>query len=257
MSDETRQLEEAMDSAGAAWREEHAPSADFSSRLKASLLAETSADVREIAPPAHSRTRYVLTAAAAVLLAVAGIGYWSTRSNREHIDLLYAAGSMLSSNTTFTNGDAIQTGAGAQAILWSDEQRVTLFLSEETEIHVIGEDRIALASGELWVNIEPNSGFYEVTTPNAAVTVKGTRFGVKVGPEGTRVSIESGEVTVKAGEQVEELIPGKIANIPGEGTTELETSSAERPEWVVELEKDFMRSAAARRYPSGWSGKQP
>lgn len=256
MTDQERQLDAALDAAGAEWRDANLPSAGFADRLKSALREEAKADVREVRPVRKSR-RMVWGVAAAVLLIAAAYGVIANWNTRERVDLLYAQGGLQSSETTFTNGDDIRTGEGGQAILWSDEQRVTLFLAENSVLHVLGEDRVALIEGEVWVNIKPKSGFYQVTTPNAEVTVKGTRFGVRVESEGTHVMIESGEVTVKAGEDIAELLPGKMAHVPKTGGAELETSQASRPEWVDLLEKEFLKSAASQRYPSGWTGAQP
>lgn len=142
-------------------------------------------------------------------------------------------------------GTTLQSIADRRAMVSLDEDRINLFLNEKTRLTLDSKEQVALAEGELWIRVEPNSGTFGVATPHGRVEVHGTTFGVMVTESETRVSIAAGTVSVANGQGESFISPGQSATLSGdEQAPQLYPESEEiTPEWAKEL---FNQASAAR-----------
>lgn len=96
--------------------------------------------------------------------------------------------------------------------------------------------RLQLEQGQLWINVEgldPDQSF-EVETPGAVAAVRGTRFSVRVAPDGrTVVSAQEGAVSVIAGAATITVTAGNETRIPvgGDPSTPHQLSPEEQVRW--------------------------
>ncbi|MDX9953083.1 MAG: FecR domain-containing protein [Anaerolineae bacterium] len=96
--------------------------------------------------------------------------------------------------------------------------------------------RLQLEEGQVWINVEgltPGQSF-EVETPGAVAAVRGTRFSVRVMPDGrTVISAREGAVSVIAGAKVVTLTAGSETRLPvgGEPSAPHPLSPEEQVRW--------------------------
>lgn len=80
--------------------------------------------------------------------------------------------------------------------------------------------QLSMDEGQMWVNVEglaPGETF-EVETPSAVASVRGTRFSVRVDPDGvTWISVVEGTVWVRAGGEEVEVSAGMEVRVPPGG----------------------------------------
>ncbi|MCB2155165.1 FecR family protein [bacterium] len=256
MTDNRDKTERLLERAAEEWAQESRPSKGFSMRMKDALREEA-----EKAPAPKARVIPIgwkswVGIAAVLMLMATGI-VLIRQYGRERADLLYAAGSVEGAQKVLREGDSITTKADGKAIAQLDDGRVVVLLAADSKLDIVGEDRLRLEHGDLWVNVEPESGFFEVTTPNARVTVQGTKFGVSHGSGGTRVILQSGRISLEAGSSRQTLSPGESALVEQADRPPIVADKvADVPAWVRDLQEEFMKNAAAQRYPSGWSTTQ-
>lgn len=252
--DRNAAVERLLESAGRDWAAETAASEKFRGRLSESLRAE-----RRAAAPARilgmPRT-LALRAAAVLLVAIGAAAFFAAFSGRESMVVAWTDGTVQFAARTLANGGTLSTGADGRAVAVLDDGRVQVMLARGTTLHVAGEDRLRLEAGEVWVSVEAKSGFFEVATPDARVVVRGTRFGVRHDAAGTTVLLEEGTVEVEAGGTARTLQSGASAVVaPGGGLAVSSPSAAAMPDWAEAVLADWHRSAAAQRWPSGWSAE--
>ncbi len=70
-------------------------------------------------------------------------------------------------------------------------------MNEGTRLRVESERRVKVEEGEAWFNVGRDGRLFRVATPNGNITVFGTSFAVKVLPEQTIVTVQSGQVKVE------------------------------------------------------------
>ncbi|HOE64888.1 MAG TPA: FecR domain-containing protein [Candidatus Hydrogenedentes bacterium] len=70
-------------------------------------------------------------------------------------------------------------------------------MNEGTRLRVESERRVKVEEGEAWFNVGCDGRLFRVATPNGNITVFGTSFAVKVLPEQTIVTVQSGQVKVE------------------------------------------------------------
>jgi hypothetical protein len=89
----------------------------------------------------------------------------------------------------------------------------TVFTFEQPDADTL---RLNLQEGQAWINVEglqPGQTF-EVETPAAVASVRGTRFSVRAAPDGTTVvSTQVGTVTVSAATEMVTVTPGLVTAI--------------------------------------------
>lgn len=113
----------------------------------------------------------------------------------------------LRSGQTLLPGDKIKTGPGADAVI-TFANGSQLRLDENTEVAVNSStDRIAISQtlGRTWSRVMKllgQSQSYEIETPTAVATVRGTTFSTTVGNEETLIEGDSEKVEVSAYERI-------------------------------------------------------
>ncbi len=134
-----------------------------------------------------------------------------------------------SSGTLIRSGDRIRTGESSNAVLVFPD-RSAIWLGSETDIslaaltyrHDDGRKVIALhqAIGETYNRVQPlpsPDSRFEIETPAAVITVRGTEFAVAVASSGvTRVTVAKGRVAVTAQGITVEIQAGQATTVePG------------------------------------------
>jgi len=103
-----------------------------------------------------------------------------------------------------------------------------------------------LNAGEIWAKVTRKSGEFQIDTPTTVVSVKGTRFNVKVDENGTTVNTFEGIVEMKNKKNGETGLVGAGQNGSsngdgdmnvGEGNTEEEEGDESDPQ-ILEIELD-------------------
>lgn len=252
--DRNAAAERLLEAVGREWAEEAAPSPRFRASLSQRLREERRADggARILGMP----RRIALRMAAAVAIVVAGAAFFAARAGREEMLVAWSDGGVDYARAALRDGDAIATRADGRAVAMLDGDRVQVMLARATTLSVVAEDRLRLEAGEVWVSVKPKSGRFEIATPEARVSVRGTRFGVRHDAAGTTVMLEEGTVEVEAGGTASTLEAGASAIVPQGGRPVVaRTAAAGMPEWAATLLADWHAAAAATRYPSGRSAE--
>jgi len=121
---------------------------------------------------------------------------------------------------------------------------VTYFVQRASELSILlqeGRTHVQLVRGEAFFDVTPGNGLFEVESPHAKVTVKGTRFLVATDKSETEVLLQRGSVEFAAGGQSVILSPGEHSAAAA-GRTPSATQKADparRLAWVRSLE-DFL-----------------
>lgn len=196
---------------------------------------------------------WIVAAAACTLAFVLVPVYW----NRPVAEIVYRSGQVRvngdpESKTTLDSSTRVETAAGGEAMISMDGGRIDLFVREGTGLDLAAIDRVTLSKGDLWVRVNPNSGHFEVETPQGRVTVHGTTFGVSVQETETRVEIASGRVSVANSRGSEFIQPGTGASLVGQQTPPaIHPSSGDvTPGWARDIFNDAAADQARRFFPS-------
>jgi hypothetical protein len=128
------------------------------------------------------------------------------------------------------NGDSIRTDANGKAlltfftgteveILSSAELAVTDFEETPDGGHVITLNQLGGETEHRVARIVDTQSRYEIDTPSATLTVRGTAFGVDVAPDGaTHVEVTEGVVQAQVGTQTVDVSAGKALDITANKT---------------------------------------
>jgi hypothetical protein len=128
------------------------------------------------------------------------------------------------------NGDSIRTDANGKAlltfftgteveILSSAELEVTSFEETPDGGHVITLNQLGGETEHRVARIVDSQSSYEINTPSATLTVRGTAFGVQVAPDGaTHVEVTEGVVQAQVGTQTVDVSAGKALDITANKT---------------------------------------
>lgn len=138
------------------------------------------------------------------------------------------------------SGDCITTGESALAELWADSDK-HMVAEENTRFSIVasgneekGRIRINLEYGTALFEIEkklPEGSEFEVTTPNATLSVRGTTFEVTYDRENNKtiVMVTEGVVEVETSEETRNMEAGKTAYVIGSGAVYEEDITSEEP----------------------------
>lgn len=246
---EDSKMDDLMNRVGAEWAEDSSPPSEaFLASFECELRGAATAKSHGVRPPCAWKKWLVPALAAASVVGLlaalfeqpqcAGLVFF------QEGDLSIQGAS--SGPGILEKGDLISTGADGEGFLSLDQDRVNLFLNHETAITLKTADTIRLERGEIWVRVDPESGFFGIDTPHGFVQVVGTTFGITVGPRETRVEIAAGKVKVGTEEDRICLItPGSGATLSFDAPGPVLHESHEEitPAWAEEL---FSRAAAAQ-----------
>jgi hypothetical protein len=128
------------------------------------------------------------------------------------------------------NGDSIRTDANGKAlltfftgteveILSSAELEVTSFEDTPDGGHVITLNQLGGETEHRVARIVDTQSRYEINTPSATLTVRGTAFGVQVAADGaTHVEVTEGVVQAQVGTQTVDVSAGKALDITANKT---------------------------------------
>jgi hypothetical protein len=109
----------------------------------------------------------------------------------------------LTTGSTINSGDTIKTASETDASLNYPSGHI-VYLDENTEVTVKSESNLYTQLGRTWTRIKSLSGnqTFEIETPTAVATVRGTSFITTVSATGTSVDTDEGAVEVAAIETV-------------------------------------------------------
>jgi len=249
-------LEATLGQAGKAWRRDSAPtSPDFGKAILARARAEKAEpEVARVLPVLSRRVWLGMAAAAAVVLAAAtgalvlrqtSVGRLELRSGRVAVSGVAGKFNLLSDGTT------VATSANSNAIVDMDDGRIRMFLSESTSMHIDGEDRVTLAGGGTWINVRPESGFFQVATDRGTIEVHGTSFGIVRSGADFKVYLASGEIRLRQGDAVTTLRPDEYVEIKGgEAAAVRSADDREPPAWTTRLYREYQIAHSAEFFPS-------
>jgi len=163
-----------------------------------------------------------------------------TLPNKEEINL--------QNDISIPSGTIIKTGNGSAIVAFIDNSVMTIDKNTEVEVTYTDTDiSIMQNMGNTWHRVSSlvsSDNSYEVTTPTALATVRGTIFGVKVSKEGTtNVIVKESVVDISEmpKEKTPESKPEFVASVKaGEGFFETKRGAEMKPTMIRKLEKaDF------------------
>jgi len=150
------------------------------------------------------RVMTMSAAATILLLIIAGIAFWGIRAPQEQ--------SMVTLRTPYGQTKTVMLPDGSKVVL---NANTTLSYSQRWEA---GADRVVQLNGEAHFTVKPKPATqakFIVMTSDLSVNVLGTVFNVHARKQGTKVTLEEGEVALNLKEQRQQKKP-TIKMIPGE-----------------------------------------
>lgn len=109
-------------------------------------------------------------------------------------------------------GDSFETGDnGALMIGLAGPSHVKV--DANSHLRVLGERRISLDNGRVWLDVCKSARLFRVSTPVGDVTVFGTRFSVSMQGESAWVAVQEGEVQVENDVTFVRLNPGERVEV--------------------------------------------
>ena len=185
------------------------------------------------AAPVRRQSWQWLSAAAAVLLAAIGVGYWLTppapaapiaRLERIEGEVFITTGGarqLVAGSLELRSGQGVQTvGETSEAVvIFTDGTRLELgpdsTLGELSQSPDGMDKRVSLLSGYLEADVTKQAAGRPMilNTPHAEVVVHGTKFSLVNSPDATRVELEKGAVrfTRRSDGQSVEMAPGTFS----------------------------------------------
>ena len=109
----------------------------------------------------------------------------------------------------------------------------TLRIAGGTRLEVVDSDRVALQTGELYVDLPPTiprTDTFEVRTPLGLVEHLGTQFDVAVGQD-VRIRVREGRIRLRRGSETETAAAGTELIIPSVGPTAEHSIATHGSEW--------------------------
>jgi hypothetical protein len=107
--------------------------------------------------------------------------------------------------------DKVRTNAGEATVIFYDSIIVKLKKNTEISINKLSDKSVSISQekGVIWNTFTDIFGInnFEVKTPKALATVRGTNFGVEVNPNSESIALMEGSVDVKIGSQQAKLSP--------------------------------------------------
>jgi len=177
--------------------------------------------------------KVLLAGAAIVILLIIAVGFWQYQNvagDNVEVAYLQVKGGSVEVNqgsgwASATDGmklrssDKVRTGAdGSAAVVLFEGIIASLDPNTEVSVNEVsaGKTTIKLEAGSVWNKFAKVSGVstYEVETPNAVATVRGTSFGVTYASEETTMDVGDGNVEFgSTGGTHETLGPGERATM--------------------------------------------
>ena len=255
--EQNKELARCLESLGDAWAAQADPGDDFVQRFEARLSIQEKRPRATVWPFTPAVRWTALTAAMAACLALAialssfgdgGIG-----------TIAYGEGQFLASRTLaqsrLADNSALTTGDSGRALATLDNERIAVFINQNSSLRLISNEKVNLTRGEVWINVEENSGYFAVETPDCVVEVHGTTFGVRIGENGTEVALASGEVWLSRGNDYTVMGPGTIGKIAKDSDPTLMQANGDLvPRWALDLYAKAEADRAAEFFPSASPG---
>jgi ferric-dicitrate binding protein FerR (iron transport regulator) len=243
--------------AGEAWAEDSCPSSEKFLASFESALRGASANTRQAERSSFDWRRWWIPAlvpavcVVGLILVLIGRQPWAgvIAFQEGNLSVQSAGGSQ----GKLGDGSLVSTGTEGDALLSLDRDRIQLFLNHQTTVAVQNGSTVRLDSGEIWVQVKPESGFFGIDTPHGYVHVMGTTFGVTVTDRETRIEITSGRVVVgNEQNQTCSITPGTAATLSNESNAPVlhKTNGNSTPAWSGELLNRAMASQALAFFPS-------
>ena len=148
----------------------------------------------------------------------------------------------------------LESGAGGGLV--QVQAGVELALAGKSQASLVTPRLVRLDEGEIWLDVEPGHGRFEVETPDFRVEVKGTSFGVSSRGGTTRVHVTTGHVVVsplpgKGGAAPVDLIRGQAVTFDGNHADgfKIEAGSSQ-PRWFTDLHNSANLALESQWVPS-------
>ena len=143
-------------------------------------------------------------------------------------------------------GDQVRTEAGQRRRVALPDGSI-VYVNEETTIQVLGDRKLKLERGDLFIEVapKPNAGAaatFTVETPKRSVSALGTKFAVQAADAGTGVVVTQGKVKVSG---VERVVAGGQQLKPGSS----DVTAAPRSSHVLDWTRDLMAAAESPLVP--------
>jgi len=149
----------------------------------------------------------VLAAVLGIILIAGGIFYFSYFSSGPLATLVIDSGNAqykssgdwqnANNGMTLNQGDSVKTLDNSAAKIIFSDSVLRLDANTEIALDTLNKDTVSIsqAIGKTWTNLLKISGIksYEISTPDAIATVRGTVFSIEIG-NGTRVAVINGTV---------------------------------------------------------------
>ena len=199
---------------------------------------------------AFRRSGLIWAAAAAVMLAVFGVGVYQTHEQSPAARLDFTSGLVSAFQADvemrheglgewhFKKGSKIETFQNSMCLMTIGESSRGA-LANATEIDILSNNCLQLNRGSIWLSVNPDGRGFEVQTPHGLVRVTGTLFGVTATETQTMVEVAEGAVEVArntADQRV--MVPsGKTLsiNVAEFGDLSTRIGGDAPPEWVESL----------------------
>ncbi|MCB2154352.1 FecR family protein [bacterium] len=253
-----RQLGHYLERLGEAWAGRADASDEFVARFEARLTMErTRPSARILSVP--GLVRWSAAAATTIAACIALIFVLTPIGDGRIGAVAYGQGDFAASGSKsqarLVGNSSLITGEDGRAMATLDDERVALFIDQNSSIRLNSEEKVNLTRGRVWISVEPNSGFFAVETPDCVVEVKGTTFGVEIGENGTEVALASGEVWLAQGKHFTRMSAGSIAKIAKDSEPELMRANGDLvPTWALDLYANAEAARAAEFFPSAAPG---
>ncbi|MBI1291488.1 hypothetical protein GC173_09630 [bacterium] len=250
-SEQTPPIETALEHIGAAAREKSAPRSSLSLRVMQQISDDSrSPGVRFLE---WLLTRRTSTLVAATVAVVAIAVTFELTGQQEVGRVTVSEGEA----TVVAKKEVIQSQAADWAIGNLDGDRIVFFLDEKSAMTVQTVDTVALSEGSAWFGIEPNSGYFRVELPAAAIVVHGTKFAVRTNQQASSVYLVEGSISLEVAEGTQTLQPGMEAVVNHvSGEVKITTHHQDRPpKWSADVYARFMSAHTAAYFPSARKGK--
>lgn len=255
---EEKEMARYFERLGQAWTDKADPKDEFVARFEARLTMECARPSARMIPLSPT-VRWFAGGATALAACLALFLVLSSLNDGRIGSLAYTEGEHVASGTLAMNrlgaNSSVTTGRDGRVMATLDDERVALFIGQNSGMRLISDEKVILTRGEVWVSVEANSGHFAVETPDCVVEVKGTTFGVQIGEDGTEVALASGEVWLAQGNHFTRMSAGSIGKIAKDSDPVLIRARGDiTPKWALDLYAKAEAARAAEFFPSAAPG---
>ena len=250
-------MDSLLKQAGTSWTEDSCPDSErFLATFESALRGASTASQQKVRRSIGWRRWWVPALASAVC--AMGLLVFLRIESPWTGAIVFHNGSVIVKNSggeqdKLGDGSVISSGPDGDAILALDSDRIKVFLNHGTEVSVQTASSIRVEKGEIWVRVQPDSGFFGIDTPHGFIHVQGTTFGVVVSEKKTNIEIVAGKVLVGTGQkQTRSITPGTAASLSMDSSAPIlyRSQGDVTPAWAEELFNRAVAAQALAYFPS-------